>query len=153
MEKSTFVGIFKCPVCGKEMSNAGAGRTAHMRKHVKEGTATEDKDPKTGKLVFTSTGKEPEIPGEINWETYEDRSAHRGGKYSDPRIPVNIRIYEDKFQIQCRKCKKWINARQCNADERFLAVSCKCDKKGHVTLASKRFISKAEKTPGTVLTI
>lgn len=38
---SRIYSFFRCPVCGKDVTNAGAGRVAHWRKHVREGRATE----------------------------------------------------------------------------------------------------------------
>lgn len=50
---------YNCEVCGKRISTAGAGRTAHYRKHVREGKMSEkliDFNPGLGiygRYVFT----------------------------------------------------------------------------------------------------
>ena len=143
--KSKFSGEFECPVCKKKMSNAGAGRTSHMRKHVKEETATESRDEKTGKLVFTPTGKEPKLHKNI----FIDRSHLRGGQFNDPRRKINFKAdKKERITIECWSCGKWQEPREF-ADDRFVSIQCECKQ---VSLVAKRALCKAIRNPGTVIT-
>ena len=124
----------KCEICQKTIT-ATAAFASHMRKHVKDGSVKEEKDPKTGKLKWIPTGKKP--------------NEHKEVKFCNPRIrslitasrkPITALLKKDKIYIKCRKCGKASLSKPSSIDDRFISTNC-CDT---VTLFQTRFIDKVK---------
>lgn len=64
-----------CPICNQEISSAGAGYTAHMRKHVRNGEAIETEIK--GKLFFEKTGNKQYVEPEPYAHLGEDPESHQ----------------------------------------------------------------------------
>jgi hypothetical protein len=134
----------KCIVCKKDLGNVSAAKASHMRKHVRDGSIKETKDKKSGKLIWTTTGKTKSKP------VYSYRDFTTRIK-AIPRMP-NIGKSDTKgnIHIKCKVCKKWVvcttkkGIHESFADPRLIAIK-HCDK---ITVFPTRMIETLIAHPG-----
>ncbi|MBD3404690.1 MAG: hypothetical protein GF411_00985 [Candidatus Lokiarchaeota archaeon] len=135
---------FTCPICGDKVSNAGAARTSHLRKHVREGKVKEFSDD--GHLYFVSV-KDNEIirVGEPTKSSspHQWMSFHTTMK-CDPRKRITAKFCDENVFIECRNCGKSHKAIPATFEERdkhrFYKINCPdCDS---LTLFPTRFVKK-----------
>jgi len=129
-----------CIVCGKEMSQTTAARASHMRKHVRDKSLEESKD-KSGKLVWKTTGKDPQAK-----EPTGVRSYHRPSTtVVESRIQVVAKSHKNgNIVIKCKRCNTFIKNPKKFADDRFISITC-C---GTITIFPTRMVQTLIDNPG-----
>jgi hypothetical protein len=131
----------KCPFCRAEITNGGAARTSHMRKHVRAGDL--DEDYKDGGLQWSKNGKvyafpkvvkrEPEPLGRILSEQTNSNWKYCTTDATCMRIGGKVYAF-------CTKCGEKVKGAESNADDRFYSFHCTCSK---TILIAKRSIPEA----------
>ena len=139
--------MIRCPFCKDEISSGGAGRTAHMRKHVRQGDLLEKKED-TGLVWFTRSGDRVEFQDATSRRAADHQarmmeSAIRQRIHAvkvDPAPEAQGRIEDGEVLVVCRSCGEENPAERLTTDKRLWSARCDC---GGLTFYPHRRVREA----------